>query len=272
MGEGEHTPIWPMLENFCNTQMLEEFAKDRVEEVRTRKPVTSDSPLFTQCANYHRMHEVDFSAASIRRVARQVAQNSPSRNVLQTQARRTTMLLTSNKTFDGDYNHAVSQLVEECRESSSVLFDVMSVIWVRLRDSKGLHWKHGFQALQILRNLLYHGPLAAIAEATDGLDKIRVMKFYNDNMRSQICTQIRQVAHQVYNLLVDRAKLFVIRRRCINKRRLLRKEENMRVRKMSVVTLFFLPCHLAAHHPLLSYPLVCEGYQNASHDSFCRYP
>jgi hypothetical protein len=234
MGEGEHTPIWPMLENFCNTQMLEEFAKDRVEEVRTRQPVTSDSPLFSQCSNHHRLHNVDFSAISIRRVARQVAQNCPSRIVLQTQARRTTMLLTSNKTFDGDYNQAVAQLVEECRESSSVLFDVMSVIWVRLRDSKGLHWKHGFQALQILRNLLYHGPLAAIAEATDGLDKIRVMKFYNDNMRSQICTQIRQVAHQVYNLLVDRAKLFAIRRLCINKRRLLRKEDVMRVSRNHV--------------------------------------
>jgi hypothetical protein len=101
----------------------------------------------------------------------------------------------------------------------------MSVIWVRLRDSKGLHWKHGFQALQILRNLLYHGPIAAIAEATDGLDKIRAMKFYNDNMRSQICTQIRQAATQVYNLLVDRAKLFAIRRLCINKRRDLRKPD-----------------------------------------------
>jgi DENN (AEX-3) domain/ENTH domain len=230
MGEGEHTPVWPMLENFCNTQMLEEFAKDRVEEVRTRQPVTSDSPLFIQCSNYHRLHNVDFNVINIRRVARQVAQNMPSRTVLQTQARRTTMLLTSNKTFDGDYNQAVAQLVEECRESSSVLFDVMSVIWVRLRDSKGLHWKHGYQALQILRNLLYHGPLAAVAEATDGLDKIRVMKFYNDNMRSQICTQIRQVANQVYNLLVDRAKLFAIRRRCIDKRRLLQRHDNSMVR------------------------------------------
>lgn len=229
MGEGEHTPIWPLLENFCNTQMLEEFAKARVEEVRTRQPVTSDSPLFTQCSNYHRMHNVDFAVENVRRVARQVAQSNPSRLILQTQVRRTTMLLTSNKTFDGDYNQAVAQLVEQCRESSSVLFDVMSVIWVRLRDSKGLHWKHGFQALQILRNLLYHGPLAAIAEATDGLDKIRLMKFYNDNMRSQICTQIRQVAQQVYNLLVDRAKLFAIRRLCINKRRLLRNPDRMQV-------------------------------------------
>ena len=135
------------------------------------------------------------------------------------------MLLTSNKTYEGDYNQAVAQLVEQCRECTSVLFDVMTVIWVRMRDSKGVHWKHGLQALQVLRNLLYHGPLAVIAEATDGLEKIRKMKFYNDSMRSQICTQIRQVAHQVYNLLVDRAKLFNIRRICVNKRRLLKQPE-----------------------------------------------
>ncbi|KAG7364911.1 DENN (AEX-3) domain containing protein [Nitzschia inconspicua] len=222
MGEGENTPIWPLLENFCHTQMLEQFAKARVEEVRLRLPVTPDSPLFTQCGDYHRLHNIDFSVVNVRRVARQVSQNNPSRTIVQTNARSIAMLLTSNRTYEGDYNKAVAQLVEQCRECTSVLYDVMSVIWVRMRDSRGLHWKHGFQSLQILRNLLYHGPLGAIAEATDGLDKIRAMKFYNDNMRSQICTQIRTAANQVYNLLVDRAKLYNIRRLCVNKRRVLR--------------------------------------------------
>lgn len=249
MNEGENTPIWPLLENFVQTQMLEEFAKSRVEEVRLRLPVTADSPLFTQCSNYHRVHNVDFGVVNVRRVARQVAQNNPSRMIVQTSARRTAMMLTSNRTFEGDYNKAVAQLVEECRECTSVLFDVMSVIWVRMRDSKGLHWKHGFQSLQILRNLLYHGPLAAIAEATDGLDKIRAMKFFNDNMRSQICTQIRQVATQVYNLLVDRAKLFNIRRLCANKRRILRKPDQGRFMKD---TRLRITVPFSKIHPLLN--------------------
>ena len=225
MGEGENTPIWPLLQNFCQSQMLEEFAKARVEEVRIRQPVTSISPLFSQCANYHRLHSIDFSVVNVRRVARQVAQNNPSRPVLQTSARRMAMLLTSNRTFEGDYNNAVATLVDNCRECSSVLFDVMSVIWVRMRDCKGIHWKHAYQSLQLLRNLLYHGPLAAVAEATDGLDKIRLMKFYNDNMRSPICSQIRQAASQVYSLLVERSKLYSIRRLCINKRRTLMKAD-----------------------------------------------
>ncbi|KAL3903716.1 MAG: hypothetical protein SGARI_005253 [Bacillariaceae sp.] len=209
--------------------MLEQFAKARVEEVRLRLPVAPDSPLFTQCANYHRLHDIDFGVVNVRRVARQVSQNNPSRPIVQTTARRIAMLLTSNRTYEGDYNKAVAQLVEQCRECTSVLYDVMSVIWVRMRDSKGLHWKHGFQSLQILRNLLYHGPIGVIAEATDGLDKIRGMKFYNDNMRSQICTQIRQAANQVYNLLVDRAKLYNIRRLCLNKRRMMRQPDQARL-------------------------------------------
>jgi DENN (AEX-3) domain len=124
MGEGENTPVWPLLQNFVHTQMLEQFAKSRVEEVRLRLPVTADSPLFTQCSNYHRMHNIDFSVVNVRRVARQVAQNNPSRMIVQTAARRTAMMLTSNRTFEGDYNKAVAQLVEQCRECTSHLFDV----------------------------------------------------------------------------------------------------------------------------------------------------
>ncbi len=232
------TPIWPLLENICQSQMFEQFAKARVEEVRLRVPVTSDSSLFTQCANYHRLNSIDFGVLNVRRVARQVAQSNPSGLISRTSTRRMAMALTSNKTYEGDYNKAVAQLIEQCRECTSALFDVMSVIWVRIRDAKGVHWKHGLQALQVLRNLLYHGPMAAIAEATDGLDKIRAMKFYNENMRAQICTQIRQAAHQVYNLLVDRKKLFHIRRMCANKRRLLIQPSRGRV------SLFTLCCSL----------------------------
>ena len=138
------------------------------------------------------------------------------------------MTLTSNKAYEGDYEQAIAKLVEESRESTSILFDVMSVIWLRLRDCKGMQWKHGHQALQLLRNLLYHGPLAAISEATDGLSKIRALKFY-DNMRAQHAQEIRLSAILVYDLLVDRAKLFYIRRVCANRRRILQNKSGPNV-------------------------------------------
>lgn len=231
MGEGDGTTMWPLLKNFCQSQMLEEFAKARIEEVRARQPVTPDAPLFLQCANYHRHHSIDFGLISVRRVARQVAEGSPSRvtGMLQTNARRMAMTLTSNKAYEGDYSKAIAQLVEQCRECSSVLFDVMSVIWLRIRDSKGMKWKHAYQALQILKNLLYHGPMAVISEATDGLDKIRAMKYY-DNMRSHSIQQVRTAAQTVYNLLVDRAKLFSIRRACADRRQQLQDPNQRMVR------------------------------------------
>ena len=230
MGEGDGTPIWPLLQNFVQTQMLAEFVKARIEEIRLRLPVTPDAPLFLQCAAYHRQHNIDFGLLNVRRVTRQVAQSSPARltGMLQTNARRMAMTLTSNKVYEGDYGKAIAQLVDQCRESSSILFDVMSVIWLRLRDSRGMQWKHGYQALQILRNLLYHGPLAVIAEATDGLEKIRAMKYY-ENMRSQVVPQVRVAASTVYSLLVDRAKLFAIRRVCAYRRLQLQNPPKVRI-------------------------------------------
>lgn len=220
-GDGQGTAIWPLLQNFCQTQMFNEFAKARVDEVRLRIVVsTPDAPLFSQCSHYHRQHNIDFSVNSVRSVARQVAQANPGRltGLLQTNARRMAMNLTSNKAFEGDSDRAMAQLVEQCRESSSVLFDVMSVIWLRLRDSKGMQWKHGYLAMQILKNLLYHGPLAAVAEATDGLDKLRALKSY-ENMRGGVTQDMRSNAATLFNLLVDRSKLWAVRRLCAKKRR-----------------------------------------------------
>lgn len=227
----EGTPMWSLLNNFIHTQMLEEFAKARVMEIKNRVPVTPETPLFLQCMSYCRQHHVDFGVVNIRGITRQIAEASPTglSGMLTTNARRTAMSLTSNKTLEGNYNSTLAQLVEECRESSSVLFDVMSVVWLRLRDCKGMQWKHGYQALQILRNLLYHGPLAAIAEATDGLSKIKALKKY-ENIRTQCAQQVRVAAEGVYILLTERAKLFHVRRVCAERRRIMQSTSEPRVR------------------------------------------
>lgn len=227
LGDGEGSPIFPLLQNMCQSQMFEQFVNARIEEIRTRTVITRDSPLFLVCANYHRQQNIDFSVISVKRVTQQVAQANPSRLISQANAhaRVMAMTLTSNKGYEGDHAQAVAQLVEYCREAS-VLMDVMSVMWMRLNDAKGAQWRHALLALQVIRNLLYHGPLAAIPEATDGLDKIRQMKGYKDNMRGQICQSIQLVATEVYNLIVDRTKLFEIRRFCVNRRREIRDRAN----------------------------------------------
>jgi DENN (AEX-3) domain/ENTH domain len=230
MGDGDGTAMWVLLNNCCQTQMLEEFTKARINEVMSRAVITPDMPLFLQCAAQCRQHNLDFNLVTCRRITRQIADGSSARltGLIQTNARRTAMTLTSNKAFEGDYEHAIAKLVEESRESTSILFDIMSVIWLRLRDCKGMQWKHGHHALQLLRNILYHGPLAAISEATDGLSKIQALKYY-DNIRAQHAQEIRSSAVLVYDLLVDRAKLFHIRRVCANRRRLLQSRAEPKV-------------------------------------------
>jgi hypothetical protein len=220
LGCGEGSPIFPLLQNMCQSQMFLQFVNARVEEIRLQIPVSKDSPLFSVCANYHRQHQIDFSVINVRRVTRQVAQVNPSRLMSQANAsaRRDAMALTSNKQFEGNQGQAIAQLVEACHETS-VLMDVMSVLWMRLRDCKGMNWKHGLTGLQIMRNLLYHGPIAAISEATDGIDTIRMLKAYSNQLRGPAAKEVQQAASQVYELLVDRSKLFSLRRVCANRRR-----------------------------------------------------
>lgn len=220
LGDTEGTPLFPLIQNFCQSQMLEEFVKARVEEISTRVEHTKDAPLFLVSAQYIRQHNLDFRIHNVRSVTRQVSQANPSRMLSQANAnaRRMAMSLTSNKGYEGDHDKATAQLVEFCHETS-VLQDVMSVIWMRLRDMKGNQWRHGLLALKILRNLLYHGPIAAVAEAYDGVEYIRKLNKYKENMRQQICQNIQQLSVEVYILLVDRAKLMSMRRFCANRRR-----------------------------------------------------
>jgi hypothetical protein len=80
--------------------------------------------------------------------------------------------------------------------------------------------------------------LAAITEATDGLDRIRKFKAYTDTMRAQNYRQIQIAATEVYNLLVDRAKLFSIRRVCADRRREMKNPPQGSVR----VAIFIVSC------------------------------
>jgi DENN (AEX-3) domain/ENTH domain len=238
MGDREGTAIFQLLQNFVQTQMLEEFAKARIEDSIKTQPVPSqDTPLFLQCTTYHRQHHIDFVVHDVKRIIQRIVESNPTSasrvtGQLKSNARRNAMTLTSNKGPEsgaGDVSRVMAQLVEECRESTSILSDVMSVIWLRLRDSKGMQWKHGLQALQLLRSLLLHGPLAAISEAVDGLDKIRALKYY-ENMRPVSVLQVRSIASSVYRFLIDRALLFQARRSCIDRRRQLLTPSTIKVR------------------------------------------
>ena len=221
-GDAEGTPMYPLLSTFVQTQIFEQFANARVEEVRARQPVKKDAPLFLLASNYHRVQRMDFSHLNVRRVVRQVAQTeNPSQYLIDWDVaiRRKAMALTSNSRNEPAVPQALAEICAECNECGYILVDVMAVIWERIRDSRATQWKHALFALQLLRELLLHGPLTVVTEAEDGIDKIRDLKSYDFALRAQNSAQIRQMASHVYDMIVDRAKLFTQRRAAANSRR-----------------------------------------------------
>ena len=219
LGDNKNSPLYPLLVHFKESQVFEMFVKARVAEVIAGKQPSSSSPLFIKALSFHKLNRVQFAGPEIRNIVRQISASNPNRHFIQatSEIRRRAMALTSNSRPEHLVASELGRIAQDCREGSSLLVEVMRVVWERIRSSRGMQWKHGYFALQMLLELILHGPLAAIAEANDGIDKIRRLKFY-EHMRSGIVSDMRRMATSVYNLLVNRARLFSMRRVCALRR------------------------------------------------------
>jgi DENN (AEX-3) domain/ENTH domain len=206
-GDGQGSPMWAMLLNFCETRMVRNFVRLREEYMRQRQPMPIDAPLFWQCVDFLELKNIDFGVLNVRSVARMLLQKNSTQQMLPSNVRRLAMAITSKRKFEGHMDEAIADLAELSRESCCALYDIMSVVWLRARNCKGLAWVHGYQAMRVLKALLLHGPLPAVADAADGLQTIRKLAF----RRSQGSDQIRVEAMEIYNLLADRSKLFLRR-------------------------------------------------------------
>ena len=215
-GDGPGTPMWKMLLKFCETSLLQEFVKTREEHIRKRQPVPLDAPLFWRCIDYHVLRDIDFGILHIRSVTRKLLQSTSVQQMLPSNVRRLAMAITSKRKFEGNLGDATADLAELSRESSGALCDVMSVLWLRMRDSKGLQWVHGYQAIRVLKEVLLHGSITVVADASDGIDLIRMLA----HRESKGYEQIQVEAREVYNLLVDRSRLFLRRRVAGEQRRI----------------------------------------------------
>ena len=219
LGDSKNSAIYPLLVHFRESQLFEMFAKARVAEVISGKQPSANSPLFSKSLIFHKLNRIQFSGPEIRNIVRQISGSSPNSQFIRdaSNIRSRAMALTSNGRPEHLVASELSRIAQDCREGSSLLVEVMSVIWERIRDSRGMQWKHGYYSLQMIMELILHGPLAAVSEATDGIDKIRRLKYY-ENMRSGAVYDMRTMATSVYNLLVNRARLFAMRRVCALRR------------------------------------------------------
>jgi hypothetical protein len=214
--------------NFLRSGMFDAFATARREEVMMRRPVPEDATLFALVTNRHRSSRIDYSPINVRHSARLIATRAdfPGRYLIDwhNRVRERVLLLTSAQASygGGDFAREVSQLAEDCRESGAILVDTMMVLWTRMQEGRGMQWKKAHLALQVLRGLLLDGPISAVTEAMDGLASVRVLKSYTETLRGQNARLVRDVASEIYSLLVDAPLLLARRRECTNARRLAR--------------------------------------------------
>jgi len=224
-----------LIGNFLRGKMFDSFAEARLVEVQMRRVVPEDAPLFALVANHHRVNKIDFVVNSIRHSVRQIATNPDlpgnylikwNKSILARSSE-----LTASQTYSGDFRSAVMQLTDDCRESSTILIDTMMVLWTRIQEGRGMQWKKALLALQIFRHLLLNGPINAIAEAIDGFASIRILKSYTEALRGQNSKLVRDVALEIYSLVVNLPVLFARRRELLNQRRLAKDPKPSPLRK-----------------------------------------
>lgn len=233
LGDVQGTPMFPLVSFLVKTQLMEEFVQSRIQEI-IRKKLEDKWSLFSATVQYHRTKRIDFNMLNIRRSARLVASREREEVSKCDNIRQTALALTSNTRYEGDPMKVLADLTQKSREVNTVLVEVMTVIWYRIRDSKGAQWRHAVQSLVMLRNLLLHGPITTISEASAGIDKIRALKNYNPGNRNPQTIQIRNLATQVVDLLVDKAKLIHQRRYCADRRR---RKNSLKLSRASKLTL-----------------------------------
>ena len=225
VGEYKDSPMYKLSVHFKESQIFEQFVHARVDDITQRKEFSPRlSPLFVLAVKYHNAKHVPFENTRVRAILRLFAKNRPVNECIQvvSHVRARATSLTSNSRNEAMARMSIQRLVQECRECGIHLVEVMSVVWDRIRDSRGMQWKHGLYALQLIQELILHGPLGAVIEATDGLDKIRRMKSY-EHSKSNVAQEVRGLAYFIYSLLVNRSRLFAMRRICAQKRRELMK-------------------------------------------------
>merc|ERR1712238_16540 len=207
LGE-EGTPIFQILQQLSCSLMFEQFARCRIAEIELSANerayiLPRHIPMFALCAKYLTQNRVSFISENIRRLVFTTAESLPQHDITKTRenAKSKTFILTSHKPTDVDLSSSMMTLIEDCRECNGCLCQVMSVIWMKLGETRASLWKETLLALNLLKNLVLHGPLTAIIEAIDGIDKVHALCNYTIKNATATGT-IRHCAVQLYNSLL----------------------------------------------------------------------
>lgn len=215
----DDSPLYWVLNNFSRTAMFRRFIKCRIQELEMspeerKRCLPHHVSLFSLCEGHMRQRSVKWSLANIRPVIQKFAYDSPRRKIAlwSDHVRKQTLALTANQEFSGNALKSLAELIDQCCEVNGSLCHIMGAVWTRLQDGRAHMWRHPLLGLYVLRNIIMHGPLSAVTEATDGLKRIKALRSYSSAKNQDGARDVRDTATEVYELLVDRSKLFAERR------------------------------------------------------------
>jgi hypothetical protein len=210
MGVPEKSPIWLVLKQFSRSIMFERFVNGSIEDsekLKKTKSLLDHVPIFSLCQRHLRKNKSEFTTVDIRRVVFTTIEGCPVHKFVERQenVRERALALTSNSAFEGDEVREIKKLVQECRESSSSLAQVVAVCWMRVGETRSSYWKHTLLGLNLFKTLVIHGPIAAISAVTDGTAMIYALRYYaNKNIEAEKSIQLstRQLFYLINNIPV----------------------------------------------------------------------
>ena len=216
MGVPEKSPMWRVLKQFSRSIMFERFVNGSIEDsekLKKTKSLLDHIPIFSLCQRHLRKNKSEFTTVDIRRVVFTTIEGCPVHKFVERQenVRERALALTSNSAFEGDEVREIKKLVQECRESSSSLAQVVAVCWMRVGETRSSYWKHNLLGLNLFKTLVIHGPIAAISAVTDGTAMIYALRYYvNKNIEAEKSIQLS--ARQLF-YLINNIPVMICRRR-----------------------------------------------------------
>ena len=160
MGVKESSPLFNVLGRLLSSLMFQNFTRGRIDDVEMPpRNILYHIPLFALCEMHMRKTKTAFRLVNIRKIVFTTIHSAPKHATIERidKIRKLTFDLTSDQPFEGDGNLALSNLIEQAKESNITLCQVMAVIWKRIGETKSSHWKHSLLGLHLLKNFLLHG-------------------------------------------------------------------------------------------------------------------
>jgi len=183
-GDTENSAIFRVVANLSRSSKFKQFVKARIKELEDEEneiemKSTKFTPLFAKCQKYLLLDRVQ--TESIPDLVKKLSESCPQRRLVafsEVVRERAQAVSSKIQEFDDMAVHEMVGLGQESRDVVITLRCVMGVIWMRMLSTKTSKWRCTLFALHMLRLLLLHGPISAISESAQPINRMSSNQLY----------------------------------------------------------------------------------------------